>query len=576
MSGSANNFWSYETPLEQPPATTTLDPRVIEINGMPFQKRSDCKYRTNYYHWFDQMVAANKRTPQEIKDNPTFDERNIIRNLIQQDLWFIVYFVMKNPLANHPFIVQACREIENEQGDSLEVWARDHLKTTIISVARPIQKILNNPEKRIGIFSATRPLAVKIQNQIKHILEKEFVIRSFPDMLYVDPYKEAEKWTEAPEGGLILRRQGSYKEATISSWGLIEGMPTGDHYTDIVCDDIVTQDLQSPEIMQKVCENFDMMENIGTRDRQITVAGTYYRHDDPLVYIKNKIDPLTNEPLFKERKKPATTDGTFDGPAAFLPEKALAKKRAGRRYFFFCQQLLDPTPRGLEKLNRDDLRIVKRGQLPTNLYRFMLIDGAGDVGRRVDRKADAWAMMVVGVEPYRDDQGTSRIYILDLLIREMNLVEAQKEAVEMYCRNGRILKLGIEKVAMSTTEIHICAALRAKNRHLSVERGNLQILKPGGRSKQYRIESGLSWPLQNGKIHILDTVEMESRVRLQTEMEKFPAYHDDGLDALSYVYDMIKDYRFGEQPKEEKPESAYDAAFRKSRERGSGKGWIAV
>jgi len=27
-------------------------------------------------------------------------------------------------------------------------------------------------------------------------------------------------------------------------------------------------------------------------------------------------------------------------------------------------------------------------------------------------------------------------------------------------------------------------------------------------------------------------------------MEKFPFWHDDGLDALSYLYDIIKDFRF--------------------------------
>jgi hypothetical protein len=35
------------------------------------------------------------------------------------------------------------------------------------------------------------------------------------------------------------------------------------------------------------------------------------------------------------------------------------------------------------------------------------------------------------------------------------------------------------------------------------------------------------------------------RERLRTEMDRFPFWHDDGLDALSYFYDMAKSYRFG-------------------------------
>jgi len=574
-----SQIWKYPTlsePLSGDPETNFLYDRVIEINGMPFQRRSDCKYKFSYYKCVDEIDCIRNASPIEREKFPLMNEMNYFRNLVLYDLWFFVYFVMKNPLANHPFIVEACKEVENETEDSLEVWARDHLKTTIISVGRQAQKVLNDPEKRIGLFSASRPLAIRIQNVIKSLFESEFLIRCFPDILWQDASKEAPKWSESPEGGLIVKRKGVYKEATISSWGLMEGMPTGDHYTDILMDDIITQDYQTPEIIEKVCNNFDMAENIGTRDRQITVVGTFYRHDDPLVYIMNKVDVETGAKVFKVRKKTATIDGTFSGPSAFLPEKALKRKRNGNVYFYMCQQLLDPTPRGKEKLNRDHLITVKKEELPTKLYKFMLVDGAGDVGRRKDRTADAWAMMVVGVEPYRDDHGISRIYILDLVIEDMELVKAQQMAVDMYCRNGRILKLAIEKVGMSTTEIHLCGALRAKKRFVSLESGNLQILNPGGRSKQYRIESALSWPLSNGKIHILDSVPVQHSERLRMEMEKFPAWKDDGLDGLSYVYDLLKTYRFGDVPADEKPESFYDRAFRQAQERANKYGWIAV
>ena len=571
--------WSYPTPLEPPEAPATLDPRVISINGMPWQARSDCQYLHDYYDVMTKVETVNKYSTAQRRKYPELHEFNFWRTLIIQDLWFFVYFVMKNPLANHPFVVEACKEVQNERGDSLEVWARDHLKTTIISVGRNCQKVFQDPEKRIGIFSATRPLALKIQNLIRSLFESPFCLACFPDILYNDPYKEAEKWSESPEGGLVVKRRGFYKEPTISSWGLIEGMPTGDHYTDMTFDDIVTQDLQSPEIIEKVKTNFDMAENLGTRDCQRTVAGTYYRHDDPLTYIRDKVDPATNVPIFTVRRKPATVDGSYAGKSVFQPERTLAKKRSGMKYIFYCQQLLDPTPRGHEKLNRAHLQLVSRRDLPERLYRFMLIDGSGDAGRRVDRRADCWALGVFGVEPYRDDLGFSRVFILDLMIDEMDLVRAQEEAVAMYCRNGRILKLGVEKVGMSTTEIHIAAALRAKKRHVSVETGNLHILRPGGRTKEYRIESAVSLPLQNGKIHVLDTVPNAYRERLMLEMDRFPASkQDDGLDILSYVYDIIKDYRFTDFPSEPVKPSPYEEAFRKAKEfrAGTGLSWIRV
>lgn len=568
--------WSYPTPLEEPPSDTILDPRVIEINGMKFQKRSDCVYKKDYYEVVDRIARAKAMTPEEQLANPGEFEENIYRNLLQQDLWSFVYFVMKNPLANHPFIVEACKEVEDERGDSLEVWARDHLKTTIISIARQIQKVLNDPERRILYISAMRPLAVKILNLVRTLLETDFLKACFPDILWQSPEKEAPKWSEAPEGGLFLKRKGFYKEGNFAAAGLVEGMPTGDHYTDLIYDDIVTQDLLSADIMQKVKTNFDASLNIGTRDAQVTVVGTYYRHDDPLVWISERTDPVTAQPIFKIRKKPATHNGEIDGKAVFEPEAALAKKRAGDLYIFCCQKLLNPTPRGTQKLNREHLLTVSHLHVPQGLFKFMAVDGAGDAGRRVDRKADAWALGVFGIEPFRDKIGLSRVYILDLLIQEMDLVTAQNAVVDMYCRNGWILKLGVEKVGMSTTEVHIAAALRAKNKFVSVKQGNLQILKPGSRSKEYRIESALSLPLQNGKWHIVDTIAKAHSERFRQELQNFPAGKDDGLDIASYVYDMIGNYIFGEAPAEGKPESRYDAAFRRARERGSGKGWIAV
>jgi hypothetical protein len=61
--------------------------------------------------------------------------------------------------------------------------------------------------------------------------------------------------------------------------------------------------------------------------------------------------------------------------------------------------------------------------------------------------------------------------------------------------------------------------------------------------KQARIVENLSWPLVNGKLWISTAIPSAYRERLKLEMSKFPYWHDDGLDALSYIYDMLKDVR---------------------------------
>ena len=106
------------------------------------------------------------------------------------------------------------------------------------------------------------------------------------------------------------------------------------------------------------------------------------------------------------------------------------------------------------------------------------------------------------MNPFLSDVGASDIYILDMVVEPLTETEAMNTIIRMYTRNGRIEKLCVEKVGMISAEVHIANALRAKGIYVSLENGRLYLLRPAGRSKQQRIESNLSWPLDSGKIRI--------------------------------------------------------------------------
>jgi hypothetical protein len=53
----------------------------------------------------------------------------------------------------------------------LDLWAREHYKSTVITFALTIQDILNDPEITVGIFSHTRPIAKAFLRQIKQEFE---------------------------------------------------------------------------------------------------------------------------------------------------------------------------------------------------------------------------------------------------------------------------------------------------------------------------------------------------------------------------------------------------------------------
>lgn len=542
---------------------------MLEINGMPFERVEGVSYLYDYY-----QIAL------QIQEDPKL-EVDIYRELVKKDLWFIVYFILKIPTANHPFVVQAANEVQmGPRSNTLDVWAREHYKSSIITVAETIQDLAKNPEDCICILSYSAPAARSFLISIKQVLESsEFLHRCFPDVFYANPKAEAFKWSE--EGGLYVKRKSSRKEASVEAWGLIDGQPTGKHFTKLVYDDVVTDVVaNSVEMMEKVKDKFDMSNNLGTDGGRRRVIGTFYHHDDPLVYIRELKDVVTQGPLFTERLKPATHNGEPNGYPVLLSDDRFAQLRAGDPYIFNCQQLCNPTPLSEIPLSPEFLIEVEPEEVPKRLFKFMTVDPAG-MQTEHKKRGDAWALMVVGVVPYRDDIGASELYIIDLMIEKMNEVEAMNNITRMYTRNGRILRLGVEKVGMSSMEVHVRNALQAKGIHLSLEAENLVLLQPGGRVKQTRIERNVAWPLMNGKIKISKAIPAHYRQRLKLEMERFPHWHDDGLDTLAYHYDIMRDYVFGPEPPSDVDEEdvldRWELRYQnRARQLTQDRGWIVV
>ena len=411
--------------------------------------------------------------------------------------------------------------------------------STIITVAETAQYHLKNPEHCTCIFSYKKPAAGKFLDSIRKTYENELMKACFPDLLFDNPESQSPSWSL--ENGITIKREGkSRPQKTIQSSGLVEGMVTGDHFDRLVWDDVETDDLaEQPDQLRKCGEKFDMSQNLGmvggtTLKRAI---GTFYSHTGVVAKIRDKKD-INGKNLFESRIVPATHDGTPNGNPVLLTQKELDEKKTESSYN--SQQLCDPTPTGAKKLDGALLRDIEPENIPSDsIHKLMLIDPAGD---SKDGRGDSWGIMVVGIEPGLDDIGASNIYITDLSLTPLSEAEAIEEITRMYLRNGVILQVGVEKVGISTTEIHVANALKMHRRRISLEDKTLFLLRPAGRNKNKRIESALAWPLVNGKIHMSTDIPKAYRDKLREELDDFPyGAHDDGIDVLSYAYDMIHD-----------------------------------
>lgn len=128
-----------------------------------------------------------------------------MQRLAKEDLWFLLTVACKRKDMNKPgragdWLFARTREVEAEPDGYLDLWARDHYKSTIITFGLTIKDILNDPECTFGIFSHTRPISKAFLEQIKREFEQNtFLHELFPETLYKEPERKpiSGAWTAA-------------------------------------------------------------------------------------------------------------------------------------------------------------------------------------------------------------------------------------------------------------------------------------------------------------------------------------------------------------------------------------------
>ena len=331
------------------------------------------------------------------------------RWLAKSDRFFLLTMVLHRMDAVHPWLYARCREVEAEPDGCLDLWAREHYKSTIITFAGIIQEIIKDPEITIGIFSHTKPVARKFMLQIKQELESNRDLQAlYPDLFYAEPRTESSKWSE--EKGIVVRRKSNPKEATLEAHGLVDGQPTGAHFKLRVYDDVVTREsVSTPDQVKKTTDAWELSDNLGARGEDGTLrawhVGTRYSFADTYADIIEKN-------ALKVRLYPATENGMPDGKPVFLTVEAWADKRLKQGpATIACQQLMNPAAGNEAMFKKEWLSFIDIRPATLNVY--IMVDPA----HSKKKGSDNTAMAVVGI-----DAGGNK-YLLDGFRHKMGLKE---------------------------------------------------------------------------------------------------------------------------------------------------------
>jgi phage terminase large subunit-like protein len=493
------------------------------------------------------------------------------RMAIRTDLYFLLRYVMNRKDVEHPWMLARIREVQNEPDGFLDLWARDHRKSTIITFAKTIQDILashgeeplpqwNGMEPTFGIFSHTRGIASEFARQIKQELEQnETLKRLFPDVLYDNPERDAPRWSV--QNGLTVRRKSNPKEATVEGWGLVDGQPTSKHFNVLVYDDVVTREsVTSPEMIKKTTDAWELSINLGDKQPRMRGIGTRYHFADTWRSI---IDRGSLIP----RIRPATDDGTATGEPVYLTRGQLKKKHRDQGpYTFSAQMLLNPIADSKQTFQRDWLDHRFASDINWDgMTRVLICDPANSK----QKKSDYTTMAMIGLGQDRN------YYLLDFLRDRLNLSERGKEYFRLH-RKWKPHKSAYEEYGLQSDVQHLREMMKGGNGR-SPYHFEIDILA-GKLSKQDRINrlipvcsEGRFWmPEVLYRTNSEQKLEELISVLIEQEFLAWPVpVHDDGLDVIARIFD-VEDLNFPDPEPDERPEDRYNKS---GRSKGS---WMSV
>jgi hypothetical protein len=341
----------------------------------------------------------------QLWQEPEYRKISTIRDIARTDRYFLLVQVLRRKDCIHPWIYERCREVEADPDGHLDIWAREHYKSTIITYAGLIQEIIKDPEITIGLFSHTKGIAKKFLFQIMQELEGNAILKAaYPDILWADPKRQAPKW--ALDSGLVVKRKSNPKEQTIEAWGLVDGQPTSAHFKLMLYDDVVTlESVATAEQITKTTEAWSMSDNLGVAGGRKQMVGTRYHFADTYHEIEKR-------GAAKVRIHAATEDGTVDGFPVLMTQAQWAKKKIDQlEATVACQLLCNPLAGNQRMFNVEHLQVYEAR--PLSLMGYLMVDPA-----RSNKKGSAnTAMVVIALD------AAGNKYLLDGVAHKMDLME---------------------------------------------------------------------------------------------------------------------------------------------------------
>ena len=452
-----------------------------------------------------------------------------------------------------PFLFERCEEIQKEPDGYLDIWARDHFKTTIITYGMTIQEILKNPEVTCCIYSYNISTAQKMLVQIRTALQNDVLVSCFPEILFentnVQTWKDDDGGVHQMEwssDGFTVKRKGNPKEHTLECSGLVTGQKTGGHYNLLIYDDTVTpESVATKSQIDKTTSQFEMSLNTGsTANLRIRMIGTrYHLHDTYEKVIKNGTVKLRLYSCLDE-----------EGHSRLYSEPVL-KWKLSRMHGSVVATQMYCDPQAVGSFNFDPNWIpprIKRSEINKELYNWYIIC---DPAWKISADADNTVFCAIGVTGNGSDR---HFLVADLIADKLTLEQKQKALFAMvgeWTNTRRKPVVFYERVSMQSDIDHYQTIMNSTGYMFTIIEASgkpkinygMASTSSNMRFKDLRI-SVLQPAFKAGMFVFVDHAyhinwrgENEDMIEtfFEEEYKKYPnSEHDDVLDVLSRPLDL--------------------------------------
>lgn len=498
--------------------------------------------------WYEQtLLACADKSAEHVREAKRF--------LARTDLFFLLVFICKRKDLNKDFFYARCNEVQAAPDGHLDLWSREHGKSSLITFGLTVQNIITDPEITVGIFSFSRPIAKAFLRQIKLEFEGNEQLKAlFPEILWENAHAQSPKWSE--DEGLIVRRSGNPKEATIEAWGLIDSQPTSKHFKLMIYDDVVTRDsVTTPDMIRKVTEAWELSRNLTSIGGSTRYIGTRYHYNDTYRTILDRKAAIP-------RIYPATKDGKENGePVLWTRETLTEKRREMGPYTFSAQCLQDPTADNKQGFKYDWIRYHRIVGDAKKLNKYLLVDPAS----AKKKESDYTAMGVIGLG------SDNNYYLLDGIRDRLNLRERGDAVFELH-RRWKPEGVGYEKYGMQ-------ADIEYLQERMNDENYRFEIAPLGGQIAKHDRIKAMVPIFEAGRFIFPESLfktDYEGRVVdlvqafIEEEYKAFPVgLHEDFFDMLARITDSELNALW---PKPDEIPDRYAAARRKKHQRSA---WAA-